>query len=157
MTEKQKQILDLFYNHHLNQVQIAKKLSIDQSYVSRVVTATENYIKETQNRHDEVVAKRPIYQKEYQKKYKRPKKEDSLYQSLKAQHDIDVRMLSFESRLSDESYRKSNSSAYRYNSKKHRFELDRTLKTSIDVPKYISTIRKLRPQKYKKPYFVTNY
>jgi len=154
MASKKEQILNLFYNYHFKEVQIAEHLAVSQPYVSKVITANELYIEEMKNRHDATKAKRPDYQKEYQKTYKRPKKEDIEYEKMKVQHIIDVKGDSFGSNLSDEDYWKCNRSAFNYNDKKERFELNRKIKTSNDVPKHISTNEKLRPQKYKKPCFM---
>ena len=43
--------------------------------------------------------------------------------------------------LSNENYRKWNSSAYTYNPSKRRFEFDKNLGRSADVPKYINDRR----------------
>ena len=45
--------------------------------------------------------------------------------------------LSKSNHLSNESYRKWNYSAYKYNSSKRRYEFDEKLGRSYDIPKYI--------------------
>lgn len=144
-------ILELFYTYHLKEIQIAEHLAVSQQYVSKIIKANECYIEEMKTRKDANAEKRKLYLAEYHKNYTRSKNEDIIYEWLKAQHDIDVKELSYGSSLYDETYKKYNSSAYKYNGKKHRFELDKKLTCSNDIPKYVHTNATLRPQKYKKP------
>ena len=71
-------------------------------------------------------------------KNKREKKKiEDNYSLLKAQHFQASKELSKTSHLSNENYRKWNQSAYKYNPSKRRFEFDKNLGRSSDVPKYI--------------------
>ena len=63
------------------------------------------------------------------------------YSALQAQHAQASRELSKSKHLSNENYRKWNSSAYTYNPSKRRFEFDKNLGRSADVPKYINDRR----------------
>ena len=56
---------------------------------------------------------------------------------LRVMHEQAVNELSKRKHLSDESYREWNSSAYKYNVLKRRYEFDDNLGRSADVPKYI--------------------
>ena len=56
---------------------------------------------------------------------------------VQSQHEQAARELSKSKHLSNESYRKWNYSAYKYNPSKKRYEFDEKLSRSIDVPKYI--------------------
>ena len=154
MTMKE-QILSLFYVHHLKQVQIAEHLMVSQPYVSKIVTVNERYLEEVMNRKDINAKNRKTYLKEYHENYIRPKNEDGSYDLVKVQHRKDVAELSHGSSLSDENFWKFNSSAFKYNDKKKRYELDKSIKTSNDVPKHICTNVKLTTQKYKKPCLVS--
>lgn len=69
-------------------------------------------------------------------KLKQKSKQDS-YENLKCQLKKDAEELSYYFDISDCSFRKANSSAYKYNSKKKRFEIDRKLVVSVDVPRVI--------------------
>lgn len=152
MTKKE-QILDLFYNHHLKEVVIARDLYVSQPYVSKVIKANKQYIKEIENRKKQNAEKRKVYLTAYHKNYVRSKNDDHEYQTMKLQHEIDTRLLSYGNAISDENYKKCNSSAYKYNSKKERYEIDRKLKVSKDIPRYINMNVKLKSQKFKKPYY----
>lgn len=69
-------------------------------------------------------------------KLKQKSNKDS-YEVLKAQLKQDAEELSYYFDISDHSFRKFNSSAYKYNTKKKKFEIDRKLTVSIDVPKVV--------------------
>ena len=59
------------------------------------------------------------------------------YEILKYQLEKDTQELSYNYGISNRSFRKANSSAYHYNSKKKRFEIYRKLKVGFDVPKVV--------------------
>lgn len=69
-------------------------------------------------------------------KLKQESNRDS-YEALKAQLKQDAEELSYYFDISDRSLRKFNSSVYKYNSKRKRFEIDRKLTVSVDVPKVV--------------------
>lgn len=68
------QILDLYYNHHLKQVEITKTLGIIQQYVSKIIKQDDKYESERNARKELNAKKRKISQAEYQKKYVRKSK-----------------------------------------------------------------------------------
>lgn len=63
------------------------------------------------------------------------------YSAIQAQHIQASRELSKGKHLTNENYRKWNSSAYKYNPSKRRYEFDKTLGRASDVPKYINDRR----------------
>ena len=65
------------------------------------------------------------------------KKIDDNFAFVEEQHRQATLELSKSKHLSNESYRKWNISAYKYNPSKHRYEFDEKLGRSADVPKYI--------------------
>lgn len=129
MSNKEK-IIDLFYNEHLKPVDIALELNVSNSYVSKIIKHEEKNQRKQQNKqkHKEQTI-------EYMK-LKQKSNRDS-YEALKAQLKQDAEELSYYFDISDRSFRKFNSSAYKYNAKRKRFEIDRKLTVSIDVPKAV--------------------
>lgn len=133
------EIIDMYFNQKLKQIDIANHLGIAKSTVSKVLKKdvrfnnekdarkAENKIKHTKNIQERVEAKRKELQFEH--------KIDDLI--LKHLHDQATMELSKGSHLSDESYRKWNLSAYKYNPSKNRYEFESELGRSSDVPKYI--------------------
>ena len=134
MSNKEK-IIDLFYNEHLKSVDIALELNVSNSYVSKIIKKDSRYHEEKSQRKQQNELKHKERTIEYMK-LKQKSNKDS-YEALKAQLKQDAEELSYYFDISDRSFRKFNSSAYKYNAKKKRFELDRKLTVSIDVPKVV--------------------
>ena len=65
------------------------------------------------------------------------KRIDDNYSFVQAQHYKATRELSKSRHLTNETYRKWNSSAYKYNPLKKRYEFDEKLGRASDIPKYI--------------------
>lgn len=134
MSNKEK-IINLFYSEHLKPVDIALKLNVSNSYVSKVIKKDSRYHEEKSQRKQQNELKHKEQTIEYMK-LKQKSNKDS-YEALKAQLKQDAEELSYYFDISDRSFRKFNSGAYKYNAKKKRFEIDRKLTVSIDVPKVV--------------------
>lgn len=148
MSNKEK-ILDLYYNQHLKQNEIAKIVDTTTQYVSKVVRTDKRNIEEKEKRKKENSENRKIYLQEYFKTYNRPKKDDNSYEKMIAQQIQDSMELSFSnSNISDYAFVKWNSSAYHTNNKGN-LVIDRKLKVGFDVPKSVNMNIKIPTQKYK--------
>ena len=148
MSNKEK-ILDLYYNQHLKQNEIAKIVDTTTQYVSNVVRTDKRNIEEKEKRKKENSENRKIYLQEYFKTYNRPKKDDNSYEQMIAQQIQDSMELSFSnSNISDYAFVKWNSSAYHTNNKGN-LVIDRKLKVGFDVPKSVNMSIKIPTQKYK--------
>lgn len=148
MSNKEK-ILDLYYNQHLKQNEIAKIVDTTTQYVSKVVRTDKRNIEEKEKRKKENSENRKIYLQEYFKTYNRPKKDDNSYEQMIAQQVQDSMELSFSnSNISDYAFVKWNSSAYHTNNKGN-LVIDRKLKVGFDVPKSVNMNIKIPTQKYK--------
>ena len=148
MSNKEK-ILDLYYNQHLKQNEIAKLVGTTAQYVSKVVRADKRNKEEKEKRKIENFENRKVYMQEYFKTYNRPKKDDNSYEQMVAQQRQDSLELSFSNNIiSDYAFAKWNSSAYHTNSKGN-LVLNRNLKVGFDVPKSINMNIKVPTQKYK--------
>ena len=147
-TDKKERILDLFFNEHLKQVDIAKMLDISKQYVSKIVKANSKYEKAKENKLKQNAIKRKEYLKEYFKTYQRTKCEDNSYEILKAQLDQDALELSYFSDISDYAFAKWNCSSYHRN-KKGNLVLNKDLNVGFGVPKTINMNIPVPTQKYK--------
>ncbi len=134
MSNKEK-IINLFFNEHLKPVNIALKLNVSNAYVSKVIKKDFRYHEEKNQRKKQNKQKHKEQTIEYMK-LKQKSNRDS-YEALKAQLKQDAEELSYYFDISNRSFRKFNASAYKYNSKKKRFEIDRKLTVSIDIPKVV--------------------
>lgn len=146
------QILNLYYNEHLKQKEIADIVDTSTQYVSKVVRADSRIKQEKECRKQTNSEKRKIYMQNYFKTYDRPKKEDSAYQQMIAQLEQNSLELSFRNNnISDYAFAKWNPNAYHTNSKGN-LVLNRNLKVGFDVPKSINMNIKVPTQKYKHKY-----
>lgn len=147
--DNKEKILNLFFNEHLKQVDIAKILNISKQYVSKLVKADSRYAEVKQNKLKENAIKRKEYLKDYHRTYKRPKQEDNSYEQLKAQQLQDSLELSYSSgNINDYAFAKWNISAYHRNSKGN-LVLNKGLNVGFDVPKSINMNIKVPTQKYR--------
>ena len=142
-------ILDLYYNQHLEQNKIAEIVGTTTQYVSKVVRADKRNKQEKEKRKKENSENRKVYLQEYFKTYDSPKKEDNSYEQMLAQQRQNSIELSFSNNnISDYAFAKWNSSAYHTNAKGN-LVIDRKLKVGFDVPKSINMNIKVPTQKYK--------
>lgn len=133
------EIIDMYFNKKMKQIEIAVTLGIAKSIVSKILKKDARFIAEKETRKQENKVK---HNKDIQNRVEAKRKEiqfehkvDDL--TLKHLHAQATMELSKGRHLSDESYRKWNSSAYKYNPSKHRYEYDTNLVRSYAVPKYI--------------------
>ena len=147
--ENQENILDLYYNKHLKQKDIATMVGVSKQYVSKVVKADSRCKEEKQTRKDKNAIKRKDYMKEYFKNYVRLKKEDNSYEQLKALQYQDSLELSYSnSNINDYAFAKYNSSIY-HRDKNGNLRLNKGIKVGSDVPKTINMNIPIPTQKYK--------
>ena len=143
------QILDLYYNEHLKQKEIANIIGTTTQYVSKIVQADPRNKAEKEYREQNNSEKRKIYMQNYFKNYTRQKKDDFEYQQMITQLEQDIRELSFKNNnISDYDFAKCNSSAYHRDSKWN-LVLNKNLNVGFDVPRTVNMSIKVPTQKYK--------
>ena len=135
--ENKEKIIQLYYMKHLKVKEIAQKINTSSAYITKIIKKDSRYLHEKLYRKKQSKIKRNESQKRLMKNKREKKRIEDNYQMLLSQHNQDVRELSKSDYLSDESYRKWNYSAYKYNPLKKRYEFDDKLGRSADVPKYI--------------------
>ena len=135
--ENQENILDLYYNKHLKQKDIATIVGVSKQYVSKIIKADSRCKEEKQIRKDNNAIKRKNYMKEYFKSYDRPKKEDNSYEQLQALLNQDSVELSYYcSNINDYAFAKYNSSIY-HTDKNGNLKLNKGIKVGREykIPK----------------------
>lgn len=137
MENKKDKIIELFFIEHLTVKNIAKVVDTSSACITKIIKKDNRYIQEKEYRKSISNDKRKIAQNKFMKNKREKKKIEDNYSLLKAQHFQASKELSKTSHLSNENYRKWNQSAYKYNPSKRRFEFDKNLGRSSDVPKYI--------------------
>lgn len=149
---KQENILDLYYNKHLKQNDIANIVCVSKQYVSKVVNSDSRCKKEKQLRKDKNAITRKDYMKEYFKNYVRSKKEDNSYEQLKAlQYQDSLELSYFNSYMNDYTFAKYNSSIY-HSDKNGNLRLNKGINVCNDVPKIINMNIPITTQKYRNFY-----
>ena len=147
--ENRENILDMYFNKHLKQKEIATIVGVSKQYISKVIKADSRCKKEKQTRKDENAIKRKDYLKEYYKNYDRPKIEDNSYEQLQALLYQDSLELSYSSsNINDYAFAKYNSSIY-HRDKNGNLKLNKGIKVGNDVPKTINMNIPVPTQKYK--------
>ena len=150
--ENRENILDLYFNKHLKQIEIATIVGVSKQYVSKVIKADSRYAEEKQTRKDENAIKRKDYLKEYYKNYDRPKIEDNSHEQLQALLYQDSLELSYSSsNINDYAFAKYNSSIY-HRDKNGNLRLNKGINVCNDVPKIINMNIPITTQKYKNFY-----
>ena len=131
-------ILDLYFNKHLKQIDIAIKLKISKSKISRIVSKDNRYIEEKEKRK-QINRERHIEDTiKYIKEKRKRKGNDIIYEQLKQQFSKDIMELSKGRKtISNRAYRDWNSSIYKYNSKNKTYNLRKDIIVGFDVPRSI--------------------
>lgn len=137
--EKNKVIERLYFEEKKTLTEIAEKLKVSVSYITKVLKKNEMYNVEKEKRKEENLAKRRLKQKEIIYNRRRQKKNsDSSYLALKSSHEQASRELSKSRTFGTEALRQWCLGAYKYNPEKKRYEFDAgTSVRSIDLPQYI--------------------
>ena len=147
--DNKKDILDLYYNKHLKQKDIATMVGVTKQYVSKIVNADIRSKKEKQTRKENNAKKRQDYLKEYFKNYDRPKKKDNSYEQLKIlQYQDSLELSYFSNNINDYAFAKYNPSIY-HRDKNGNLKINKGIKVGSDVPKTINMNIPIPTQKYK--------
>lgn len=135
---KKKIIEEMYFIDKNTLTEISKKLNVTVGYISRILKENDKYLEEKQRRIKDNLAKRRSLQKEKIYQNRKKKGIDLEYIALQNKHDEAAKELSKSSRLGAEVIRKWCGSAYKYNSKKKRYEFDagNSVKPA-DLPQYI--------------------
>lgn len=137
MENSKELIIKYFFNEHLKVKEIAEMIHISSSYITKIIKQDERYSEEKKYRCNKSKEKRKKDQNRFIKHKREQKRIDDNFAFVEEQHRQETFELSKSKHLSNESYRKWNISAYKYNPSKHRYEFDEKLGRSADVPKYI--------------------
>lgn len=129
-------IKKLYFEEKYNQTEIAKKLSISNKYVSKVLNNDPKYKEEKEKR-------KAISKEKHKNKtisyIRNKRKKDITYDQLKQMHIQASRELSGGRKsINNRAYKKWNSSVYRYDNKTKSYILKKEIKTGYDVPKRVS-------------------
>lgn len=137
MENKKNKIIEMFFNNHLLVKEIAESINVSSAYITKIIKNDERYTKEKEYRKEKSKEKRKQDKNNFMKNKREQKRIDDNYSFVQAQHYQATRELSKSRHITNETYRKWNSSAYKYNPLKKRYEFDERLGRASDIPKYI--------------------
>ena len=137
MGNKKDMIIELFFEQHLKVTEISKNIGTSSAYITKIIKTDERYVMEKQYRKEKSKEKRKQDKNNFMKNKREQKRIDDNYSFVQAQHYQATRELSKSRHITNETYRKWNSSAYKYNPLKKRYEFDEKLGRASDIPKYI--------------------
>ena len=138
----EEQILNMYFKDGKKQIEIANELNVSKYKVSRVVSKDARYKNEKEYR--KIINKKK--HRENTKKYITKKRKAKLrnkkkvddYSILKVLHDQASRELSGgRNTINNRTYKKWNSSIYKYDSNSKSYVLKKNIITGADVPKRI--------------------
>ena len=137
MENKKDKIIEMFFINHLSVKEIADSIGTSSAYITKIIKTDERYVKEKQYRKEKSKEKRKQDKNNFMKNKREQKRIDDNYSFVQAQHYQATRELSKSRHITNETYRKWNSSAYKYNPLRKRYEFDEKLGRASDIPKYI--------------------
>ena len=137
MENKKDKIIELFFINHLSVKEIADSVGTSSAYITKIIKTDERYVMEKQYRKEKSKEKRKKDKNNFMKNKREQKRIDDNYSFVQAQHYQATKELSKSRHITNETYRKWNSSAYKYNPLKKRYEFDEKLGRASDIPKYI--------------------
>lgn len=137
MENKKDKIIEMFFINHLSVKEIADSIGTSSAYITKIIKTDERYVKEKQYRKEKSKEKRKQDKNNFMKNKREQKRIEDNYSFVQAQHYQATRELSKSRHITNETYRKWNSSAYKYNPLKKRYEFDEQLGRASDIPKYI--------------------
>ena len=138
MKNKKDKIIELFFINHLSVKEIADSVGTSSAYITKIIKTDERYVMEKQYRKEKSKEKRKQDKNNFMKNKREQKRIDDNYSFVQAQHYQATRELSKSRHITNETYRKWNSSAYKYNPLKKRYEFDEKLGRASDIPNYIN-------------------
>ena len=137
MENKKDKIIEMFFINHLSVKEIADSIGTSSAYITKIIKTDDRYVMEKQYRKEKSKEKRKKDKNNFMKNKREQKRIDDNYSFVQAQHYQATRELSKSRHITNETYRKWNSSAYKYNPLKKRYEFDEKLGRASDIPKYI--------------------
>ena len=135
------EIVELFFEKHLKPTEIAKKLKIGMSYITKIIQKDSRYIREKEIRRQENKEKSKIQKRIYaQNRRKKEKEEKQEYQKLLVQINRDNEYLSTKKKENDLQFVNCNRSAYDYDKNSSDLILKDNINAGYTVPKRVSNI-----------------
>lgn len=135
---KLEEIKELYFNKQYKQKEISDMLNVSKKYVSKILLQDNRYKKEKERRKELSKQKHKEKTINYIKSKRKIKRIDIAYEQLKQMHIQASKELSGQRNINNRTYKKWNSSIYRYNERTKAYHLKKGIVVGADVPKKIS-------------------
>ena len=135
---KEKEISRLFYDEHQKPTDIANKVNVQKSYVTKIIQKNEKYAEEKEMRKQQTKEKNKNCKRNYINKKRQADKEE--YAKMQAQQNKDAKFLSAPKKMNDITFAKWNRSAYTYDSDSSDLLLKDDIITGYNAPKRVSNV-----------------
>ena len=128
-------IIELFYENHERQTDIAKQLNVGKSYITKIIQADDRYTKEKEERKIISLEKNKIYKRQHIQKKRQQEKQE--YNTMILQINKDNQYLSKRKKVSDKDFVKWNRQMYEYDKNSSDLILKDGINVGYNVPKRV--------------------
>ena len=132
------EITRLFYDEHLRPTDIARKLGVGKSYITKIIQKDERYIEEKEYRATQSKERHKVCKRNYINKKRQADKQE--YQAMLIQINKDNEYLSTKKKLSDEAFSNWNRGMFDYDKHSSDLVLKNGINVGFDVPKRVSNV-----------------
>ena len=132
------EITRLFYDEHLRPTDIAEKIGVGKSYITKIIQKDERYVKEKECRMSESKERHKVCKRNYINKKRQTDKQQ--YQELLKQINEDNKYLSTKKELSDEALSKWCRGMFDYDKDSSDLILKTGYNVGYNVPKRVSNV-----------------
>ena len=133
---KIEEITRLFYEEHLKGTEIAKRIGVNKSYVTKIIQKDERYINEKESRMKQSKERHKACKREYINRKRQTDKQE--YQALLRQINADNEYLSTKNEMSDVAFTNWNRGMFDYDKYSSDLILKKGITTGYNVPKRVS-------------------
>lgn len=136
--DKATEITRLFYDEHLRPTDIAKKIGVGKSYITKIIQKDMRYIGEKEYRATKSKERHKVCKRNYINKKRQADKQE--YQSMIIQINKDNEHLSTRKEISDIDFAKWNRGMYDYDKKNGDLVLKNGIVTGYNVCKRVKNV-----------------
>ena len=131
-------IIELFFDKHLRPTDIAKKLKVGKSYITKVIQKDKRYNKEKEERRTLSLEKHKTCKRNYIRKKREEQKQS--YQAMLLQIERDNKYLSTKKKMNDVAFTEWNRGMFDYDKNSSDLVLKTGVVTGYNVPERVSNV-----------------
>ena len=136
--EKTAEIIKLFYDEHLRPTDIAEKIGVVKSYITKIIQKDKRYIVEKEERAKKSKERHKVCKRNHIKNKRQIEKQE--YQAMLIQINNDNEYLSTKKEISDLEFAKWNRGMYAYDNNSSDLILRKDINVGYNVSKRVSNV-----------------